>query len=308
MTKILREKNNVISGFCFIVFVLAFSLIAQNVSAATLSFKINNSSINVGDTVAIDVFVDTEGQTLNVIEGNINISSGLNNITIKELSTANSALNYWVRNPSWSEKDGIISFIGGAPGGFKQSSAPIFRIYMNAKASGEIVFTPAQLKAYANDGLASPVQISFLPLNIEVNKQENVPLQDDWKETLSRDLKAPAGIQVELGQDSSLFDGLKFINISASDLGSGIDHFEVKEGERSPVRTSGTYVLQNQEKLEPITIFAYDKSGNISKKDLVAQKPEVISSPVAIYGAILLIAILALLSFIVYKIIKKRRK
>ena len=307
MNKISR-KNNIIHGIYLLIFLFAFSLIAKNVSAATVTLKINKATINVGDTVAVDVYVDTEGQTLNVVEGSINVSSGLNNISIKELSTANSALNYWVRNPSWSEKDGIISFIGGIPGGFKQGSAQIFRIYLTAKESGEVVFTPAQMKAYANDGLASPVSVSFLPLSIKIDGLTKTIPQDDWKQTLSSDLKAPVGIQVELGQDPSLFDGLKFINMSASDSGSGIDHFEVKEGERSPVRTSESYVLQNQEKLEPITIFAYDKSGNISKKDLVSQKIEASSSPVAVYILIFIVLIFALIIFIIYKIIKKRRK
>ena len=304
--KISRFPIKIFRPFSIVFIFLLFSFFVKDVQAATLSFKTANSTIRVGDTVAVEVFMDTEGKTINVIDGAIGVTRGLDDITIKELSTANSALSYWPRNPSWSEKEGAISFVGGTPGGFKQKAAPIFRIYFLAKNSGSVSFSSIQVKAYSNDGLATPVQVSFMPLDITINNQEGLIVQDEWKQTLSKDFQAPAGIKIDLGQDPSLFDGQKFINIFASDPGSGIDHFEVKEGERSPVRTSGTYVLQNQEKLEPITIFAYDKAGNISKKDLIAQKT--IAKRPTIGAYILGLVLLLLVGLVIYKIIKKKRK
>lgn len=305
MIKILKSRNKLKLAIFLFAFSLSFALAINQADAAVISFSVNNNTPQVGDTVRVDVLMDTEGASLNVVEGNVLMSS-FDSISIKELSVSNSNLNYWVRNPSWSEKEGIISFIGGAPGGFKQSKALLFHVYFTALKSGQVQISSGQVKAYLNDGKASAARVSFLPLNVVIKEKTDVATKDEWKGTLTRDLTAPSGIMVDLGQDPSLFDGQKFLNISAIDAESGIDHFEVREGNRSPVRTTGNYVLQNQENLEPITIYAFDKSGNISSKNLVAQKNVAVSSGLApyIFGALILIILL----FVAYKIIKRIKK
>ena len=52
------------------------------------------------------------------------------------------------------------------------------------------------------------------------------------------------------------------MTISATDQQSGIDHFEVAEGNYPAVRTGGTYVLVDQSETTPLLVTAYDKAGN----------------------------------------------
>ncbi len=300
---ILNKKIYIVS--VAILFCSTFFLAAKSVSAAELRLESNNKNVSVGDTTSIDVIINTEGENINVIDGSINIPSGLNLVEIKELSIANSALSQWVRTPSLSIKDGNISFIGGLPGGLNKKSASLFRIFFTSKLSGQVTFSPNDIKVYANDGLATQVGVHVTPISITINENSNLPVKDELKAVTVKDFKAPTNINVDLGQDESLFDGQKFINISASDSESGIDYFEVKEGNRESVRTSNSYVLQNQNNLEPIAIFAFDKAGNVSKKILSTYSPK--NSYLWITVIILSVAMIASL-FILYRIFKKKKK
>ena len=307
MNNIVNKKNKLSSVFV-VLFFLIFLLSAKQTSAAEVSFGSNNKVVNIGDTVAVDVLINTEGESVNVVDGNITIPSGLDLIDIKELSSANSALSQWVRTPSWLKKDGIISFVGGLPGGLNNSSSSLFRIFFTANSAGQVTFLPSDVKVYANDGLATLVGVHVTPLTITINQADGSSIKDELQATVTKDYKAPANINIDLGQDSSLFDGQKFINISASDPESGVAYFEVKEGNREPVKTSNSYVLQNQNNLEPVIIFAFDKAGNVSKKVLSPQSSVTVNDSLfVIIDVILIIAFIASV-FMLYRIFRKKNK
>jgi hypothetical protein len=305
--KISRTKNN-FSSLIITLFFIIFLLTAKNVLASELRLEKNSKNITVGDTVSVDVIINTEGELVNVVEGDINISNNLDLIDIKELSSADSVLSQWVRSPSWLKKDNTISFIGGLPGGFNQKTATLFRIYFTAKAAGQIILSPNNVKVYANDGLATPIGVHFTPLNITINEQDSFLVEDELQAVVTKDFKSPTNINIDLGQDESLFDGQKFINISALDIESGVAYFEVKEGNRASIKTSNAYVLQNQDKLEPLVIFAFDKAGNVSKKILTPYSDANQNNYLFIFKFIILIAGLFGALLILYRIIKRRLK
>lgn len=306
MNKLLQEINHHRKNYLIISLGLLCLFGAKATEAASLSVKVGNENILAGDTVVAEVMMNTDGEDINVVEGSISVPA--NGVTIKQLNTANSVLNYWVRNPSWSEKDKTISFVGGAPGGFNQKSASLFKIYFTVESNGNVSFLPESIKAYANDGVATPVAIKTDDLTVEVKKSEDEEIKDEWVKTVYRDTEGPTNIVFDLGQDDSLFDGQKFIVISASDSGSGLDYFEVKEGNRSPVRTSGNYVLQNQDKLEVLTIFAFDKSGNVTRRSLlVKQSHSTDYLYLALYGLILLMFLVGMF-FLVRRVLHRKKK
>jgi len=295
MNKIIIKKKINFKSIYVVFFFFLFLLIAKNIWAASITLETGNKKLSVGDIITANVVLDTEGQTINVVEGTISVSTGLDIIAIKELSLADSVLSSWVRNPSWSEKDGTISFVGGTPGGFNQAKANLFKIFFTTKAGGTVTFSPLQIKAYSNDGLATPVEVKFQPATVFVDQTENLIIKDEWREVISQDTKAPIDIIINLGQDASLFEGKKFIVVTATDPDSGINYFEVKEGDRNLIKTSSIYVLQNQANLERIVILAYDKAGNVSRKELVVKASFNNYLPKFVYFIIFFSAIIMLL-------------
>jgi len=168
---------------------------------------------------------------------------------------------------------------------------------------------PSNIKAYANDGLGTPVKVSFKPINIDIkerNQEADAKIRNDLAKFISNDNEAPVIVSIDLGRDESLFDNQKFISILATDFGSGLDYFEAKEGDREAVRTDGQYVLQNQDKLEAITVYAFDKAGNVSRKVFT---PEMAAKRIQSNWVYVIASILILFSiYLLCRLFIKKRK
>jgi hypothetical protein len=79
------------------------------------------------------------------------------------------------------------------------------------------------------------------------------------------DTTPPEPFDIALGGVQELFYGRQFLAFATSDADSGLDYYEVIEGERPPVRSNGSYVLHNQRTSELVAVMAYDKAGNMRK-------------------------------------------
>jgi hypothetical protein len=81
--------------------------------------------------------------------------------------------------------------------------------------------------------------------------------------TTTTDTTPPEPFDIALGGVQALFYGGQFLAFATSDADSGLDYYEVVEGERPPVRSNGSYVLHNQRTSELVAVLAYDKAGNV---------------------------------------------
>lgn len=310
--KICKLTNKIFFSliFLFISFIVSRPNFAL---AATAYLTTSLESVAVGDTVIVNVKLDPLGQKPNVIEGDITIQAGAEKIKISKLSTAGSVLTFWPQNPSLDQPSSI-SFNGGVPGGFDKPGSLLFKIGFLAEAEGEVVFLSSNFKVYNNDGQASLLDVSATPLTIVIGPKGDRPAIDQWQDIITTDKKAPQNLMVTAGQDSVLFAGKKFINIYAVDDESGIDYYEVTEGDRPAVRSGDTYVFQDQSLKSLVTVKAIDKAGNVS---VAKYEPEIVQPNVQpventqvsqaplIFGSIILVLILGILVAIIIKIKNK---
>lgn len=292
-------------------FVLFFSLFVYSAipaESALISIKNPSEKVSVGDVVVLSVLIDTENQNINVVEGDVSIVMGGDNIVIKDLSVAGSSFLLWPVKPSFSQSLNKISFTAGIPGGINKRDAILFKIILQIQAEGQIVLSPANIKAFVNDGRATPVQIKFSPITFSSSALGDGGGVNNWGKIIIGDNKKPFGLMAEIGSDSSLFEGKTFVAFSAFDNESGIDHYEVKEGDREVVRSGSIYVFQNQQKLEPTLIIAYDKAGN-SRKLWLREKTtlEKINLPIIIFYSISIILLIMAL-FRIFKAFKDYKK
>ena len=262
--------------------------------AATAYLTSDYETVAIGDTIMVSVAMDTSDKNPNTVEGDILIKSGAENIVIQDFSLAGSVLTNWLKTPSFEEGT-KISFMGGVPGGFHQKSGLLFKIIFLAKTEGQVVFVPANIKAYDNDGKATALNVSDTPLTITIGKEKGGQ-KNQWLEVVSKDNEPPENLSVAIGRDSSVFEGKKFMTISAVDSQSGIDRFEVAEGNQPAVRTGETYVLRDQSESSPIAVTVYDKAGNKSK---ILLHPD--GRGVALLAGVAIVSILLALGYVVFK-------
>lgn len=231
------------------------------VSAATAYLKSDYTTLAVGDAILVSVVMDTDGKSPNTVDGEVLLKESVDALEITDFSLADSVLTNWLKKPSF-EDESKISFAGGVPGGFNQKDAVLFRIVFLAKAPGQIILTPSNMKAFDNDGKATTMTVSNTPITITVGPPGTAPVKNQWRDIVSTDNESPEDLVVAIGRDDSVFGGKKFMTISAVDKQSGIDYFEVAEGNQPAFRTGGTYVLLDQSELTPLLVTAYDKAGN----------------------------------------------
>lgn len=215
------------------------------------------------DVFAVDVFIDTEGRTLNAVEGSVILNdAATRGFIVKDISVAGSALSVWPRKPSLSSDGESVSFIGGTPSGLNDSKALLFTLFLQAGVAGPFSLQYSGITGYLNDGLGTKVSYKDHSATVQVLPALASPL-DALSSVVSSDNQPPATFGIELLQDASQNAGMKYLSFETTDDRSGIAYYEVIEGSRAPVRSGTSYVLQNQTGHETIVVRAVDKAGNV---------------------------------------------
>lgn len=291
--KIFSNKKTFFLFSCIAV-LLPCSVFASNVFIDT-----NHSEFFVGDTIIFNVRIDSENKNINAIEGNILLNYLADSVSLIDINTSGSKFSLWPGKPLPSVSGTSISFAGGIPSGFNSKDAIVFNIVLKLQKAGQITLTPENIGVYLNDGQGTKDEVSVknLVINVLSQKSDAQPV-DDWGNLISNDKTPPESFKIYLGQEGSVFDGKKFLSFSTTDKQSDVAYYEVIEGDLPPVRSSDTYVLQEQNKPVKVIVIAYDSAGN-ARKSVYTSTLYNISYPVIIIFALLIFV------FVIYK---KRNK
>lgn len=212
------------------------------------------------DIVAIDILLDTEGKTLNAVEGSVSLNGA--GYIVKDISVAGSELTIWPRKPSLSTDGTMVTFIGGNPAGLNDGRAQLFTLFVQLGNPGDLTVSYSSVFGYLNDGLGTKVPFKEHSNTIRVLGALKEPL-DAQVATVSSDNQPPEPFSVEVLQDPTQNAGMKYAAFETTDKKSGIAYYEVVEGSREAVRSGTNYVLQNQSKNERLVVRAFDKAGNV---------------------------------------------
>lgn len=246
---------NTIKLYILLILILATSTLG----AATISTQVVGD-VRAKDVFIIDVSINTEGQKINTIEGNIALGDTTGNFEIRDITVAGSGFTLWPRKPSLSAQGDNISFIGGVPEGIT-GSVGLFKIIVFAKNPSELRVTPKDIVAYMDDGKGTAISVTSRDVIVNA-LPSGAESRDAWRTMVSKDNIAPEIFDIVLYQDPTLYEGKKFLSFSTTDNQSGISYYEVQEDGALPVRTGDQYVLVNQNNAKEIIVTAYDMAGN----------------------------------------------
>lgn len=261
--------------------------------------------VGVGNTFIVNILTDTETENINAVEGKIEIFGVGANIT--EVSTGGSALSLWPKSPEATKdaNSSSVSFIGGVPGGFNKIDGLLFSIVLKATDPGQILIEPKNITVYKNDGKGTSLKPMTKPLTIKILATAPAT-NNEWQNLTASDKTPPANFLVTLGQDDSVFEGKKFISFNTTDAESGIDFFEVKEGNGEPVKTKSPYVLRDQTAKSKIVVIAHDKAGNVQQ---ATYKPNLtlVNKLFANISWLVIISAIIILSILLYYFRKNKK-
>jgi hypothetical protein len=120
-----------------------------------------------------------------------------------------------------------------------------------------------------NDGKGTPASAKARPLILEVSE---VVVESGVATFERSDLDAPEVFVPIVSRDPNLFDGKYFLVFATQDKGSGIAHYEVREGKGEYVVSESPYLLQNQNVNENILVKAVDKVGHTRVATVLLEK------------------------------------
>ncbi len=280
------------------IFVPKFSFGAEFIASSSAE------NIHAGDQFEVDILLNTQGENANAVGGTVVYPSNL--LQLNEIRDGNSLVNFWIDAPT-STANGVI-FSGITPGGYEGSTGKILSLVFTAQAAGagNISVTNGQL--LRNDGSGSEISLTVSDFSFSVSESGNT---NGVKVPLVKDNQPPESFVPEVGSDPNVFDGKFFVAFAASDKGSGIDHYEVKETKyrifdfSKWIVVTSPYVLTDQNLQSYIYVKAVSKTGT----ERIEEISPVHSLPVYENPDIWFILILVIIFLLLYrKFIWKKHK
>jgi hypothetical protein len=242
-----------------------------------------------GVPFAVNVRLNNQGQCINAAE--VDLAYPTNLLKAVGVSDGDSILTLWVKSPTIYSNYGIVSFIGGLPGGYcgevvgdPSLSNKLATIYFSFPTSttaitSSTILQSAQLsflsstQAVLNDGLGS-----FAPLKTVGATYSQQTLKGQYisvsalDQAIAADVTPPEPFTVGVYRDPSLFSGQWFAVFSTVDKQTGIDHYDVAEvtpaqmkqsqDQWNWIRAVSPYLIKDQALTDTIAVRATDLAGN----------------------------------------------
>jgi hypothetical protein len=234
---------------------------------------------------------------LNAVEGVLHYP--INNFELKEIRDGNSVINFWVEKKETGP--GKIAFSGITAVGFKGTNQKILSVVFTVKNEGSAQIYIENAKLLLNDGEGSDALVSIFNTTLDIKKG----LDNTQKESLE-DFEMPEYFNPEIISEENIAGGMNVLIFSTQDKGSGISHYEIKEGFFDTFKIAESpYVLKNQNLNKKISIKAIDLNGNERLVEINAVYPD--EQQVIFVKIILVLLAISTIVFIVKKIIWIRR-
>ncbi len=304
-------KNNFIKLFFFLTFFPSFAL------GASLSVSPSNFVVESGNRISVRVVVSSDA-SINAVSGNLLVPPGF--FEIESVSKVSSVLNFWVTEPSFSKGTGVARFEGVALNGFTGSSGGIITLNLKAlkTGTGSISFQSGQV--LANDGQGTDVtkglsgatfaikEASVKPVVPEKKIEAPTPVAPAEPEPVKVSLKAPEivygskyGEPAIVGESDYpkaqalltfvAADGSKIFITGKADEGGGFTILVPKIIKHGPYSVTAVMIEDDGDQSlvsNQITI----KFGNLF-------------SDISLYVWILILIILFLISYLIFKIVSR---
>lgn len=262
-------------------------------------FLLDKTVIGTGKQ-EVNILINTKNQEVNTISATLTFSS--DNITLEDVSDANSLINLWIEKPSLSEKENKIHFAGIVPGGYNGSRGQLIKIFLNVTGSGEANFNLEEATTLINDGLGTQAEIDQSYLKLK--SLTSVATTTTHKTTVI----PPENFTPIITADPYIYSGKYILIFSTTDKGSGIDHYEVLETGLNSVgiwkSAESPYLLEDQSLGSEVYIRAVAKD----KSFIVVKLPDAGPSPDLFKNNYLLFSVLTILLLLILGIMIYRRK
>jgi len=246
------------------IFISCLILLSPGIaSAATILLQAAPATVGAGDTVRVDVLINSAIAT-NAFSGTLHYPPE----TLEPIAVidGNSIVSMWITRPQLANASASIVFAGITPGGFSGTGGILFSLLFKAKEAGSAGISVKDIEVLRNDGAGGKEPTMSRPLIFSVRQTSSGGY------TEPADQIPPESFAAFLGDDPQLFDGRSYLVFTALDKGSGVDRYLIAES-RWPSflfrifplvwhETASPYAVANQDLTSTVYIKAVDRAGN----------------------------------------------
>lgn len=249
-------KKNLLINFIQATGVLMLFLIAHSAFAAKIIVHIPKT-IQPEVSFPVDILLDPEGASVNTFSAQLTIPNGMDlNGTVDR----DSIITLWIKKPGSTGGGQTREISGIITGGFSGLIDPfapkklhpgnIIRLMMVRHGTTTSMVGLDQIHLYQDDGLATEIPVTIETVAV-TPESENVV-----------DYELPEPFIPQLIRESLIDDARMTLVFDTKDKLSGMDHFEIKEGESSWQIAQSPYVFDHARIKYPLLVKAVDRSGN----------------------------------------------
>lgn len=251
----------------FLVFISCFYPLTAKAQKASFNLRPENGSFSVGSTFYVDILINAEGIAVNASQATISFSA--DKLKVVELSKKSSIFTLWPEEPVFSNSEGRVSFLGGVPSpGFIGESGKVITILFQAKSVGQATLSFSGEKILANDPYGTNIFSSSQTGSYSiVAPSEYQPPIEAPSEGPESDKEPPLPFEITIDNEGDPTNPTPLLYFQAQDKGSGMSHYEVKIGEKEPIRvergkTTPFRMPVQSPGIFPILVKAIDRAGN----------------------------------------------
>jgi hypothetical protein len=235
---------------------LVWCLVGTVASAASIQFEQQADVVQVGDVLTVAILLNTEGKTVNAIEAEL--TYGAQELELREILDGESIVNFWVQPPKEIETGKVI-FSGITPGGITGRDLNLLTLSFEAKKEGVGSVLLERVEVLLHDGLGTALETTVVPLSFNIQGQSTVSAVS----TEYIDIEPPEPFLPVVATDPDVFNGRHFLVFDTEDKGSGVEFYEVREGEFGAYeRATSPYDIKDQSLSKKLFVKAIDKEGN----------------------------------------------
>lgn len=298
-------KKRLTKIFFILILFFAMGLInIDHVYAASVNLDFSKKVVGAGEQFYVDLMLDTEGQSVNTIEGSITFQN--DNISFLRCEDGKSMVNLWVLKPALDLDGNTLRFAGVMTNGFDGVIDPfnpdyklpglIVRLVFEGKKPGVSSFSTSTFNLNLNDGKGTALTASPFYGSINVGDYVNNQRYDSKIDSLPL-------LEAYVIRDANVYNNKYVLVFQATDKNTGIKSVKIKEGKRDWVVAESPYLLKDQSRASIIYIQATNNQGASIIKVI-----EPLSRKFLSIRNITIILIVVLLLAIIARVIWKRYK
>jgi len=171
-TKIGQIKKLLLHASLLLVF-----LFAQVGQAASLYPTPANGSYSKGETFSVSVYVSSSDQAMNATSGTLSFPP--DKLEVSSVSKSGSIISLWVKEPTYSNSAGTVSFEGIVLNpGYTGSAGKVLTINFKTKAPGSAPITFSSGAILANDGQGTNILSSMGTARFDIEVPVTGPVAD----------------------------------------------------------------------------------------------------------------------------------